>query len=149
LATQVVSRLRSVFGVEIPLRKIFESPTVAGLAREVETARAAGQGLETPPIVRVPRDGSLPVSFSQERLWFLQQLEPENPAYNIPAALRLSGPLAVSTLARALGEIVRRHEVLRTTFEPAVGQPRQVIAPWAEAPLGVVDLAGLPERVRQ
>src|SRR6185436_8591817 len=82
LATQVVSRLRSVFGVEIPLRKIFESPTVAGLAREVETARAAGRGLEAPPLAPTPRGGKLPLSFSQERLWFLQQLEPDSAAYN-------------------------------------------------------------------
>src|SRR6185436_19240323 len=93
LATQVVSRLRSAFGVEVPLRKIFETPTVAGLGREIEVARMAGQGVEVPPIVWAPRDQSLPLSFGQQRLWFLAQLEPESAAYNIPSAFRLEGPL--------------------------------------------------------
>jgi amino acid adenylation domain-containing protein len=149
LATQVVSRLRPAFGVEIPLRKIFEAPTVAGLAREIEAARMAGQALEAPPIVPVQRDGELPLSFSQERLWFLEQLEPGTPVYNVPVALRLRGPLSLAILERVIRGIAGRHEVLRTTFESVDGRPRQVIAPRFDAPIPIADLSGLPEALRE
>ncbi len=98
-----------------------------------------------PPIPRAPREGDLPLSFGQQRLWFLDQLEPGNPAYNIPAAVRLSGALDVAAFGRAVTEMVRRHEVLRTTFPEAGGEPRQEIAPPpAELPLPRIDLSGLP-----
>ncbi|HYO14111.1 MAG TPA: amino acid adenylation domain-containing protein, partial [Thermoanaerobaculia bacterium] len=104
LATRVASRVREDFGVELPLRALFEAPTVASLAARIEEAGAT----ELPPLVRVPRDADLPVSFAQERLWFLDQLEPGNASYNIWAALSLRGPLSVPALARALGEVVCR-----------------------------------------
>ena len=96
-------------------------------------------------IPSVPRDGDLSLSFAQQRLWFLDQLEPSNPFYNIPAAVRLTGPFNVAVLEQSLNEIVRRHETLRTTFEIVNGAPTQAIAPTLTVPLPIVDLQGVPE----
>src|SRR5688572_21772464 len=84
LATQVISRVRKLFGVELPLRDVFEGPTVAELSRSVEAALRAGHGLDDPPIEPVSREQELPLSFAQQRLWFLDSLEPGTTAYNIP-----------------------------------------------------------------
>src|SRR5262249_51854058 len=98
-----------------------------------------------PPIVRVDRSGPLTASFAQQRLWFLDRLQPGSPAYNIPIAVRLDGRLDVDALRRALAEVVRRHEILRTTFADDGGVPRPVIADSLELPLPVEDLCSLPE----
>ncbi|HLL48703.1 MAG TPA: amino acid adenylation domain-containing protein, partial [Longimicrobiaceae bacterium] len=119
LATRVVARIRAGFGAEVPLRALFEAPTVAGLAERLDALLAAGPAPEAPPIVRVPRDGPLPLSFAQQRLWFLDRLTPGSAAYNLFYALRLRGPLDARALERALAELVRRHETLRTVFVPA------------------------------
>jgi amino acid adenylation domain-containing protein len=147
LATQVVSRLRESFRVDLPLRSLFDEPTVAGLARRIEEAMRPGPASALPPIERVPRTGPLPLSFAQQRLWIMDQLDPGSSAYSTPEAFRLSGPLDVRALARTLGELVRRQEILRTTFPIVVGQPAQVIGdPWP-VPLPLIDLSGLgPER---
>jgi len=151
LATQVVSRVRDVLGVELPLRRLFGAPTIAGLARLVREAQQ-GEGAQAAPIAPVPREGDLPLSFAQQRLWFLEQLEPGNPAYHMPQAMRLTGRVSVPLLERILAAIVRRHEALRTTFEPRGvqgTQPAQVIgAPGAPA-LPVLDLSGLAEEARE
>ncbi|HYO15514.1 MAG TPA: amino acid adenylation domain-containing protein, partial [Thermoanaerobaculia bacterium] len=148
LATRVVSQLRGIFGVELPLRALFESPTVATLARRVEEARREEGAPAAPPIVPVARDGELPLSFAQERLWFLDQLDPGSAAYNIVAAVCMDGPLNEGALEAALREIVRRHEALRTTFPAVEGRPMQRIAPLARLVLTRVDLrsAGDPRR---
>jgi amino acid adenylation domain-containing protein len=148
LATQVVSRLRAAFGIELPLRRLFESPTVSALAAAVETARSEGAIAAGPSIRRQRRHREMPLSFAQERLWFLDQLEPGSTAYNIPAAVRLVGRLAVSVLAASLGEIVRRHEVLRTTFAVGAAGPVQVVAPPPPVIVPEVDLTGLGQRLR-
>src|SRR6185369_7916162 len=117
LATRVLSRLRGAFGVELPLRDLFEAPTVARLAVRVEAARRAlgtGAGAPAPPLVPAPREGPLPLSFAQRRLWFIDQLEPGSPLYSMPMALRIEGPLDAGMLALCLGDIERRHESLRT-----------------------------------
>ena len=149
LATQVVSRIREAFQVELPLRRIFEVPTVAGLAESIHVAHSAGQNLLAPPILPVPRDGNLPLSFAQQRLWFIDQLAPGNSAYNIPAAIRLRGSLNLAALEQSLNEIVKRHESLRTTFAMVDGRPAQVIAPALTITLPVVDLRKLPETERE
>ncbi|HVR99644.1 MAG TPA: non-ribosomal peptide synthase/polyketide synthase, partial [Thermoanaerobaculia bacterium] len=146
LATQVVSRVRTVLGVEMPLRALFESPTVSGLAQVVRESR---EGRLAPPIVPVPREGDLPLSFGQQRLWFLNQLEPQDPTYNIPSAVRLRGELSVGLLARIFTEVVRRHEALRTTFGSEAGRPAQVVAPALRPALPVIDLSGLSGREEQ
>ena len=126
LATQVISRVRQVFGVEMPLRALFESPTVAGLAERVERMRGAGQVL-APQLKPVDRSSDMPLSYAQQRMWFLQQLKPESGAYNVPLGVRLSGELNRSALEKSLNEMVRRHEVLRTHFVSTDGNPVQVI----------------------
>ncbi|MCP4660942.1 MAG: non-ribosomal peptide synthetase, partial [bacterium] len=159
LATQVVSRVREVFGVELALRMLFEAPTVARLAAVVEASAAAGRGLTVPPIRPLEREGSrppaaVPLSFAQQRLWFIDQFEPGMATYNLPSAVRLAGRLEWTALARSLNEIVRRHQVLRTTFsdvggQPAYGGPVQVIAPVSELKLPQIDLARLAPSIRE
>ncbi|HEU0076131.1 MAG TPA: condensation domain-containing protein, partial [Longimicrobiaceae bacterium] len=150
LAMRVVSRVRELFGVELPLRALFEEPTVAEMAARVEEMRREGAGVQAPPIVPVPRDGSpLPPSFAQARLWFIDQLEPGSPAYNIPVPLRASGAVDVRVLAGALSELVRRHEALRTVFRSTAGEPVQVVLPAAPLPLPSVDLRALSPETRE
>ncbi|HSK79411.1 MAG TPA: amino acid adenylation domain-containing protein, partial [Thermoanaerobaculia bacterium] len=152
LATRVISRLRGAFGVEIPLRDLFAAPRLADLAVRVEEALRAGTRQQTPPLVPMPREGDLPLSFAQQRLWLIDQLEPGSPLYNMPGALRVEGPLDGAVLALCLGEIVRRHEALRTVFavsEGGDGAPVQVVRPAQPFLLPVVDLGELPERARE
>ncbi|WP_345144811.1 amino acid adenylation domain-containing protein, partial [Dactylosporangium darangshiense] len=146
LATQVVSRVRVVFGVEVPVAALFDAPTVAGLAAVVD---GAAPGEVAPAIVPVGRGGLLPLSFAQQRLWFLTQLEPNSVEYNTPAVIRFDGEVDVPALATALGGLVARHEVLRTRLVvDADGVPYQVIDPAPERfGLPVVDLAGEPDPV--
>ncbi len=143
LATRVVSRVRAVLGVELPVRAVFEAPTVAALAVRIEACRSTAAAPE--PLERASRREPLPLSFAQRRLWFLDRWEPGTPLYNIPAAVELRGRLDPAALAAALGEIVRRHEALRTTFREEGGEPAQVIAESAPFPLPLIDLQGRPE----
>jgi acyl carrier protein len=149
LATQLMSRVREAFGVEVALRRLFEEPTVAGLTAHVEGLLKSEGGASAPPLVRASREGRLPVSFAQQRLWFIDQLEPGNPFYNIPVAVRLSGVLDVGALERTLSEIIRRHEALRTHFAEADGEPVQVISPAEPLPLPLTDLSHLDEGERE
>ncbi|HEU4454581.1 MAG TPA: condensation domain-containing protein, partial [Longimicrobium sp.] len=148
LATRLLARVQNTLGVLVPLRALFEGPTVAALAARVEEMRRAGLPV-LPPVVPVDRDRPLPLSFAQERLWFLDRLEGGSAQYNIPSALRLTGALDVDALERSLGEIVRRHESLRTAFAEVDGGAVQVIAPFAGFSLPVDDLSGLPETARE
>jgi amino acid adenylation domain-containing protein len=148
LAAQVHARIRDSFAVEVPLRDLFDAVTVAGQARLVEQAMRSGTFEQAPPLERVPRDGHLSASFAQERLWFLDQLDPGNSSYNLPAVVRLTGALDTTILERSLGEVVRRHEALRTRFAAIDGQPVQVIAPEATIPLLIEDLTSVPEADR-
>ncbi|HYO16870.1 MAG TPA: condensation domain-containing protein, partial [Thermoanaerobaculia bacterium] len=148
LATQLASRVREASWVELPLRRLFEAPTVAALARVVEELAGGGR-TQAPPLRPVPRAGDLPLSFAQERLWFLDRFEPGGTLYNMPAAARLAGTLDVSAFAAALGEIVRRHEVLRTAYAEAGAVPVQRVLPWEPLALPVIDLAGLPDEARE
>ncbi|HEV3049863.1 MAG TPA: amino acid adenylation domain-containing protein, partial [Longimicrobium sp.] len=147
LATRLLSRVQSALGVILPLRALFEGPTVGELAARVDALRQGGARV-LPPIVRVDRDRPLPLSFAQERLWFLDRLEAGS-AYNLPAALHLSGALDAAALERSLGEIVRRHEALRTVFREVDGGAVQVIAPFAGFVLPIDDLSGLDETARE
>ncbi|WP_164002735.1 non-ribosomal peptide synthetase, partial [Pyxidicoccus caerfyrddinensis] len=146
LATQLISRVRGAFGVELSLRAVFEAPTLEAFARRLD---AAAPTHASAPLVPVSRTGALPLSFAQQRLWLVDQLDPNSPAYNIPAALRISGALDTEALRRTFEALVHRHESLRTTFREDSSAPVQVIAPPAAVPLDVVDLRHLPEDARE
>ena len=146
LAMRVLSRVRDAFGVDLPVRALFEAPVLADLALRIEASLGEDAvAAVAPPLVALPRSYGLlrfPVSFAQQRLWFLDRLAPGS-SYNIPVALRLSGPLDPASLAAALREIARRHEMLRTTFGQVDGEPMQVVHPAPLNGLLQVDLAGL------
>ena len=149
LATQVISRLREVFGVEIPLRTLFEAPTVAGLAERIEAIRRGGTRHESSPIEPTTEVGPRPLSFTQEALWFLDQLAPGQPTFNVTAALRIKGTLDQSALERSLKELGRRHGALRTSFIATGGTPQQVVEPHASLSLDMADLTELPLGLRE
>ncbi len=149
LATQLMSRIREVFEVELPLRTLFELPTIEGLAERIERAVEAGERPLAPPLERRPYDGERPVSFAEQRLWFLHQLNPRSAAYNSPKALQLDGALNPARLFATIDEIVRRHEILRTHFPAVDGLPVARIAPPGQVPLPLIDLSVLSEEDRQ
>jgi amino acid adenylation domain-containing protein len=145
LAVRVISRLRDTFAVDVPLRALFDAPTVAALAGVVDRAST----VVVPPLVPVHRDAVLPLSFAQEPLWFLDQLVPENPFYSMPSAYRLTGPLDVVALERALHEVVSRQEVLRTSFPAPGGRPHQHVAPPAPVHIPVDEVGGDESEARR
>jgi acyl carrier protein len=149
LATRLMARLQETFNVEIPLRALFETPNVKALVKYIEESVRNGYGLHLPPLTRVSRSSELPLSFAQQRLWFMDQLEPESAFYNIPAVVRLIGKLNARALAQSLTELQRRHEVLRTTFATVDGRAVQVISATPNVDLLFVDLRGLAGDERQ
>ncbi len=139
LATQVVSRIRTVFMVETPLSALFDRPTVRDLAAVVENS---AEGVSIPPVTRISRDEPLPLSFAQQRLWFLNQLEPDSLEYNVPLLVRWAGDLDVEALVAALSGVLARHEVLRTRLVADVdGVVHQVIDPPRPIPLSATDVS--------
>jgi len=144
LAAKVVARILQTLGVELPLRSIFEWPTVEGLAALAESSRGERSESLALPIGKVSRESDPPVSFAQQRLWFLDQLEPGNPLYNVPCAVRMRGQLDLKALENGINEIIRRHEILRTRFTTVGSQVVQAIAPSLTIPLPIVDLERLP-----
>jgi amino acid adenylation domain-containing protein len=138
---RVISRVRQSFGVDLPLRTIFETATLADLARRVEDALSRGRR-ELVPLARVDRTGRLELSYAQQRLFFLSQLLPDNPLYNIAVPLRLRGPLDVATLGTAFTAVVERHEVLRTRYPLELGRPRQEIDAARAVELDPLDVPG-------
>ncbi len=144
VAAQVISRVLKAFSVDLPLRVLFERPTVAALAAEVERLRGSGAIAGAPPLVRAPRGTEAPMSFAQESVWLFDQLSPDNTVYNVPLGLRLRTALSPPALAAALAAEVERHESLRTRFVSVGGRPLQRIDPPFRPPLPLVDLRGLP-----
>jgi amino acid adenylation domain-containing protein len=145
LATRVVARLRNNLSIDLPLRKLFELPTIAALAEHIDFLRRNQSGVRIPPILPASRDRPLPLSFSQRRLWFLHKLDPNLTAYNIPAVFRITGTLNIPVLEQALNEIVARHEILRTRVVEVDGQPLQEIVSPLNLTLPVTDLTPLSE----
>lgn len=141
LAARLLSQIRKQFTVELPITAVFEARTVAALAEQIDTPDTA-----TSSVQPIPRDQPLAQSFAQQRLWFLQEIEPESsPAFNIPQAFHFTGSLKVSVLEQCLNEIVRRHEVLRTKLVLDNGQPLQIIQPFKPSKLKVIDLSQRPD----
>jgi amino acid adenylation domain-containing protein len=149
LATRVFSRVRAALGVDLPVRSLFEAPTIADLAQKIQAVLQEQHGARAEPMGRADRSSPLPLSFAQQRLWFLDQMEPDTAAYNIPIAVRLTGRLDREAMERALREIVQRHETLRTSFPAVDGQPVQAIAAGVTLTLPVTDLRDLPGAQRE
>jgi amino acid adenylation domain-containing protein len=149
LATQVVFRLRESFSVELPLRALFEAPTVAQLAMRIDAAMKRCGELRRAPLLRTTRRVHYQLSFAQQRLWFLSQLDPKSPVYNMPSAIQIQGRLNREALENALNEIIRRHETLRTAFGEIDGQPVQAISAGRALTLAAVDLCQLEELERE
>jgi amino acid adenylation domain-containing protein len=145
LATRVVARLRANFNIDLPLRKLFELPTVARLAGHIETLRRHERGVRVPPVLPVPRNRPIPLSFSQRRLWFLEKLDPGLVGYNMPATFEIKGVLDVSVLERALNDIIARHESLRTRIVEVDGHPYQEVVAALNFALPVIELTYLSQ----
>ena len=143
LAVRLISMVRSTLGLELDIITLFEAPSAALLSLRLSNAGPARH-----PSPRERDAGPLPLSYAQQRLWFIQQLAPNSNAYNIPMAIRVTGQLDLNALNATLSEIIRRHEVLRTTFAFDYGQPRQVVHPPARRELPVTDLTHLTAAVR-
>ncbi|PTL74939.1 non-ribosomal peptide synthetase, partial [Vitiosangium sp. GDMCC 1.1324] len=150
LATRLVAQVREVLGLELPLRSLFEATTAARLAERLDALKTQSQGSSSaPPLRPAPRDSALPLSFAQQRLWFLDQWQPHSSFYNIPSALRLQGALDVDALRRSFDELLRRHESFRTTFRDSPQGPVQHIHPDVTLPFSPVDLRALPAEERE
>ena len=149
LAAKMVSRILQALQVELPLRAVFERPTVEGLAALIENSRGVHTASAIAPVSSGFTRKRSATFFCQQRLWFLDQLEPGNPLYNVPCAVRISGPLNVAALERSINEIIRRHDILRTRFTMSGGQPVQVIAPTLTIPLPITDLDRIPKAERE
>jgi amino acid adenylation domain-containing protein len=149
LATRAVARVREALGVEVPVRAVFEHPSLGAFAGEVDRLLRASAGVEAPPIRPADRTGDLPLSFAQERLWFVDRLEPGSPVYHMPFHYLLRGTLDVDALRRALGEIVRRHETLRTALPFTGEQPVQRILPAAPVELPVHDVSAIADEAER
>jgi amino acid adenylation domain-containing protein len=147
-AIQIIAAVREAFHIELPLRSLLETPTMSVFAGDVEAAMRMGERLQFSSIERIPREADLPLSFSQERAWFIQQLKPLNLAYNSQVALWFRGRLDVVALERSLSEIVRRHEIYRTTFPAVNGRAVQVIHKAQPLRLPVIELE-LPQDVAE
>jgi amino acid adenylation domain-containing protein len=149
LLVQVASQIRESLHVQLPLRSLFEAPTLAALAERVDAARRTAAGIDDAPLVVVQRDGKAALSFAQERLWVFEQLEPDTGAYNIPRVLRLAGPLDVIALERSINKIVERHEVLRSGFLKDEGKPVLSIAENITVEIPLFDLSTFTEDLQQ
>jgi acyl-CoA synthetase (AMP-forming)/AMP-acid ligase II/2-polyprenyl-3-methyl-5-hydroxy-6-metoxy-1,4-benzoquinol methylase len=149
LVTQVVSRIRNLFQAEISFRVFFQNATIATLAAEIDVLRSGALTLQAPAIEPVPRDKPLPLSFAQQRLWFLHQFAESNPFYNMPSVLQISGELDIAALEHTFNEIVRRHESVRTSFSVVDGEPVQVIAAPEPLRLPLIDLQELTTEERE
>lgn len=139
-ATQVVARVREILRLELSVRAVYTAPTIAMLAAYIEQERQQAMGQLLPPLQHISQDTNLPLSFEQQRLWFLAQLQPDDPSYNMPDALLLTGVLNKDALERSLQDLVQRHPVLRTTFKLSQSEPVQVIDAEARFVLPVREL---------
>ncbi len=148
LATQIVARLRDTFRIEIPLRALFETPTVAGLSAGIVATIQTGRGQQAQSIRSAPGYAESPQSCAQQRLWFLDQFDPGNSVYNLPVVLRLTGRIAPSLLAQSINDIIARHDILRTTFALQEDEPTQIIAPALQVSVPLLDLADDPKTER-
>ncbi|WP_434698558.1 non-ribosomal peptide synthetase [Pseudomonas sp. D1-1] len=149
LATQIISRTRQACDVELPLRALFEASELGAFAEQVRLIQASGQTNRQPPIEKVDRSQPVPLSYSQQRMWFLWQMEPDSPAYNVGGMARLRGVLDVGRFEAALQALILRHETLRTTFPSIDGVPRQQVHGETGLRMGWKDFSMLDADMRQ
>ncbi|MEW6732935.1 MAG: amino acid adenylation domain-containing protein [Acidobacteriota bacterium] len=149
LASQLIVHIRDHFNVELPLSALFQSPIIADLSQVIATAHNNGEASLIVAIQPAVRPDKIPLSLEQQRLWFLDQIEPNNPFYNIATAIRLTGRLNINALEETFTEILRRHEVLRTSFVLVDGEPGQLITPYLRVVLPIEDLRSLPKSLRE
>jgi amino acid adenylation domain-containing protein/non-ribosomal peptide synthase protein (TIGR01720 family) len=145
LVTQLVSRIRSLFSIDLQIKGIFENPTIFDQAMMINAKRYSLSGIQSPELVRENRDANFPLTFSQQRLWFLEQLKPGSPDYNIPASVRISGNLDESILKKCLYELVMRHESLRMVIKTVDGKPELDISSKIELPYRGVDISDIKD----
>ncbi len=140
LATQLLSRIRDKLEVDLPLKALFEHPVVNEMAREIDRLKQETSGVKEPPIKPIERRGELPLSYAQQRLWFLYQMQPDDASYNIPAAFRVKGPLNLDVLQKVMDTIAQRHETLRTVFKTRDGKPHVEILPYSPIKIDYLDI---------
>jgi amino acid adenylation domain-containing protein len=140
LVIRLVSRVRDAFGIDLPPQTLFAWPTLRAFTAEVERAMLVRTGLSVPAIRRAARSGPVPLSFAQQRLWILDELEPGSPRHNVLAGRWLSGSLDMTGVRRAVAEVMAKHDVLRTGFEMIGGEPRQVVHDQVDVPVERIDL---------
>jgi amino acid adenylation domain-containing protein len=143
LATKIVSRLKTTFAVDIPLRAFFDSPTIAGVSATIALARRGEKPTEKVGILPVARSSTLPLSFAQERFWVLDQFHINRAVFNGPSGFRLRGPFQLEVFRESVQALVNRHEILRTTFPSVDGGPHQVIAPTLSVEVPLQNCSGL------
>jgi hypothetical protein len=149
LVTHTILRVRDTLKVELPVRSLFDAPTLAQFSRVIQEKMSDGGQGDAAEIAPVPRDGELPLTFSQQRMWLFEQLSGESASFHIPLGVRLKGTLNAAALEQTFGEIIRRHESLRTVFPADGDHPLQVIRPPHNLTLPVIDLTRLPEAERE
>lgn len=149
LAAQVTARIKKIFHIDVPLRRLFETPTIADIAKVIEDPLQIASKQNLPPIVPMLRRDVAPLSYGQQRLWFLYQTAPDDPSYNVPFAIRIQGPIEIDVLHRSLQEVMRRQESLRTRFVVERGVLTQVVDDNFEVELLVVHLSSTPEVQRE
>jgi hypothetical protein len=154
LAARLIEAVDNAMGVGLPLGALFEAPSLGVFAARVDEALKAGRGVSRPPLQPMPRIGELPLSYAEERLWFLERLRPGSPGYVMPAAIRLRGPLDEAALQRSVNALVERHEILRSRFPSVRGRPVRVVVPaealdWWHVNLAVLTPASLEVELRR
>lgn len=149
LAVQIIARLRDVFHIDLPLHSLFQWPTIAKLAEHIDNVRQEIPRSTAPTLKPLTSKTHIPLSFSQQQMWLLAKMAPDMPTYNLPFTIRLGGPINVVALEQSFNEMLRRHEILRTTFTTVTGQPVQMVSPFILFNLPVFDLRELPITERE
>ncbi|MEC5271177.1 non-ribosomal peptide synthetase [Caldifermentibacillus hisashii] len=148
LATTTVSKLQNAFGVEVTIKDLFENPTVEQLANHLDQMLSGENKIDFPEIEIIDKEKFIPLSYAQQRLWFISQLTSQSSIYNIPWALKLNGKLQVDALEKSINDMVVRHESLRTIIKEENGQARQIVVPPRDSKLEINDLSNMEEIIR-
>lgn len=149
IATQIAARISDTLQIDLPLQRMFDAPTIEQLAAIIKPLVGSDPQPQVSAIARVARDRPIPLSFAQQRLWFLDQFDPDSAVYNIALPVRFAAQIDVAMLQGALNDLIARHETLRTTFDTVADEPVQVIAPLLQIKMPVHDLRNMTEEARK